>query len=468
MEINQLTKVVPTARQLAWQETEYYGFIHFGVNTMTDREWGLGDEPLSLFHPEKLDADLWVKTLAESQMQGVILTCKHHDGFCLWPTKTTEYSVKNTPWKEGTGDLVQEVSAACQKYGLKFGVYLSPWDRHEPSYGSGQAYNDLYAQQLTELLTNYGDIFSVWLDGANGEGPNGKQQNYDWEQINQLVRRYQPQAAISVCGPDVRWCGNEAGQTRAQEWSVVPAALQDLEKIAERSQQVDDGLFSRKVTSGDEDLGSREVLADYQGELVWFPAEVNTSIRPGWFYHASEDDQVRTVEELYQIYLNSVGGNATFLLNIPPNQAGEIHANDVGVLMALGEKIKAVKEEAVIRRGTLSDSSGQWSGSVADFLDDANQVWSHHTMQESPYIQVNWEEAQTLSRVTLQEDISQSQRIEAFSVYYYHNHQWKKWLTGGMVGYQRILEGEPITTTGVRVVFHAYREYPTLRKINLN
>ncbi|MFC4709962.1 alpha-L-fucosidase [Enterococcus eurekensis] len=343
MRVNQLIEVVPSPRQIAWQQTEYYGFIHFGINTMTNLEWGFGDESLELFNPMELDGELWVKQLKEAQMQGVILTCKHHDGFCLWPTATTDYSVANTPWKKGAGDLVKEVSDACHKYGLKFGVYLSPWDRHEPCYGSGQDYNDFYVAQLTELLTNYGDIFSIWLDGANGEGPNGKKRTYDWERYYEVMRRLQPNAAMSVCGPDVRWCGNEAGQTRPEEWSVVPIELQDLEKIAEHSQQIDDGQFSRKLTSGDEDLGSRQALENYQGELVWFPAEVNTSIRPGWFYHPEEDNQVRNVDELYQMYLKTVGGNSTFLLNIPPNTAGVIHENDLEVLKKLAEKFNKLK-----------------------------------------------------------------------------------------------------------------------------
>lgn len=468
MKITELTKVVPSQRQISWQETEYYGFIHFGINTMTDREWGLGDEDLDLFHPKKLDADLWIKQLAESQMQGVILTCKHHDGFCLWPTATTDYSVKNTPWKQGRGDLVKEVAEACQKYGLKFGVYLSPWDRNHPTYGSGQAYNDLYAEQLTELLTQYGEVFSVWLDGANGEGPNGKEQVYDWEQTNAIVRQLQPNAVISVCGPDVRWCGNEAGKTREQEWSVVPIALQDLEKIAERSQQVDDGEFSRKVTSGDEDLGSRKVLENYQGDLVWYPAEVNTSIRPGWFYHESEDDKVRSVEELYQIYLKSVGGNATFLLNIPPNKEGEIHQKDLAVLAELGQRITGVKDEQKIRQGTLSYSTCLSEVTLEELLDNKDKVWQSLASDEKPYLQVDWESPQSIQRVVLQEDIRQSQRIEAFTVYYYHNQQWKKWGEGGMVGYQRILELAKVTTTGVRIVFKEYREYPTIGKIRIN
>lgn len=468
MKLNQLTAVTPSERQIAWQQTEFYGFIHFGINTMTDREWGLGNEAASLFNPQKLDADLWARQLKASQMQGVILTCKHHDGFCLWPTQTTAYSIASSPWKNGEGDLVKEVSFACQKHGLKFGVYLSPWDRHEACYGSGKAYDDFYIAQLTELLSHYGEIFSVWLDGANGEGPNGKKQTYDWERYYETIRRLQPNAAISVCGPDVRWCGNEAGQTRDKEWSVVPIEVQDLEKIAEHSQQIDDGKFSRKVTSGDEDLGSREVLENYEGTLVWYPAEVNTSIRPGWFYHEAEDEQVRSVEELYQIYLNSVGGNATFLLNIPPNPQGEIHENDVQVLEMLGEKIRQLQEQTIIQQGTLSYSSCLKEVRLTELIQGEGNVWQSAITDQKPYLQIEWEKEQTLQRIQLQEDITQSQRIEAFSVYYYHNHQWKKWGEGGLVGYKKILELPTVQTKGIKIVFQTYREFPTIKKLNLN
>lgn len=468
MKVHQLIEVVPSPRQIAWQQTEYYGFIHFGMNTMTNLEWGFGDESLELFNPTELDGDLWVKQLREAQMQGVILTCKHHDGFCLWPTATTDYSVANTPWKKGAGDLVKEVSAACHKYGLKFGVYLSPWDRHEPCYGSGQAYNDFYVAQLTELLTNYGDIFSIWLDGANGEGPNGKKQTYDWERYYEVMRRLQPNAAISVCGPDVRWCGNEAGQTRPEEWSVVPIELQDLEKIAEHSQQIDDGKFSRKLTSGDEDLGSRQALENYQGELVWFPAEVNTSIRPGWFYHPEEDKQVRDVDELYQMYLKTVGGNSTFLLNIPPNKAGMIHENDLDVLNQLAEKIQQVKDQTVIKQAKLDVSSAVSEIQLNDLLSDETPFWQSQIDDQTPWIEVFWENDQLLHRIILKEAIQVSQRVEAFTVYYEEVGEYKIATKGTMIGYQKILEFAPIQTKRIRVVFDAFRGRPTITQINLN
>ena len=334
-----LANIRPTHRQLEWQKMEMYAFIHFGMNTMTDREWGEGHEDPSLFNPDRVDVDQWMRALVSAGMTGVILTCKHHDGFCLWPSAYTTHTVASSPWREGRGDLVREVSDSAARHGLKFGIYLSPWDMTEQTYGQGQAYNDFYINQLVELLTHYGPVFSVWLDGACGEGPNGKVQAYDWQRIYDTVRALAPEAVISVCGPDVRWCGNEAGSVRANEWSVVPASLREAERTAENSQKVDDGEFSRRVASADEDLGSREALADYDGPLAWYPAEVNTSTRKGWFHHEAEDTQVRGVDELFSIWLGSVGGNATFLLNVPPNRHGLLADADVEVLAQLGARI---------------------------------------------------------------------------------------------------------------------------------
>ena len=334
-----LANIRPTHRQLEWQKMEMYAFIHFGMNTMTDREWGEGHEDPSLFNPDRVDVDQWMRALVSAGMTGVILTCKHHDGFCLWPSAYTTHTVASSPWREGRGDLVREVSDSAARHGLKFGIYLSPWDMTEHTYGQGQPSNDFYFNQLVELLTHYGPVFSVWLDGACGEGPNGKVQAYDWQRIYDTVRALAPEAVISVCGPDVRWCGNEAGSVRANEWSVVPASLREAERTAENSQKVDDGEFSRQVASADEDLGSREALADYDGPLAWYPAEVNTSTRKGWFHHEAEDTQVRGVDELFSIWLGSVGGNATFLLNVPPNRHGLLADADVEVLAQLGARI---------------------------------------------------------------------------------------------------------------------------------
>lgn len=378
-----LANIRPTHRQLEWQKMEMYAFIHFGMNTMTDREWGEGHEDPSLFNPDRVDVDQWMRALVSAGMTGVILTCKHHDGFCLWPSAYTTHTVASSPWREGRGDLVREVSDSAARHGLKFGIYLSPWDMTEQTYGQGQPYNDFYFNQLVELLTHYGPVFSVWLDGACGEGPNGKVQAYDWQRIYDTVRALAPEAVISVCGPDVRWCGNEAGSVRANEWSVVPASLREAERTAENSQKVDDGEFSRQVASADEDLGSREALADYDGPLVWYPAEVNTSTRKGWFHHEAEDTQVRGVDELFSIWLGSVGGNATFLLNVPPNRHGLLADADVEVLAQLGARI-------------------------ADFRSRRIEA----EREDDEVVTLRFSANERVSAVVLEEDIARGQRID--------------------------------------------------------
>ena len=277
--------LVPTHQQLEWQQMEFTAFLHFGINTFTGREWGDGTESPELFNPSELDAEQWVRALKDGGFKMAILTAKHHDGFCLWPTATTEYSVKNSPWKDGKGDVVRELRDACEKYGIKFGVYLSPWDRNAECYGDSPAYNKFFIEQLTELLSNYGEVHEVWFDGANGEGPNGKKQEYDWEAILKTIRTLQPKAVTAIMGDDVRWVGNEGGLGRETEWSATVLAP---------------GSYTHKETSRvtlginnmTKDLGSRELLAKAQ-EAYWYPSEVDVSIRPGWFYHAEQDEQVR-------------------------------------------------------------------------------------------------------------------------------------------------------------------------------
>ncbi len=429
--------IVPSNRQLRWQRLEFYGFIHFGMNTFTDQEWGFGDADPSLFNPTELNANQWVESLKAAGMRGLILTCKHHDGFCLWPSAYTEYSVKNSPWREGKGDVVGEVAEACAQAGMAFGIYLSPWDRHEPSYGDSPRYNQFFLSQLRELLTNYGEIFSVWFDGACGEGPNGKRQVYDWEAYYALIRELQPNAVISVVGPDVRWCGNEAGHTRQSEWSVVPASLQDAERIQEVSQKVDDGRFARQFRSADQDLGSRDAIRGVK-DLVWYPAEVNTSIRPGWFYHAHEDDQVRTLEELLHIYYNSVGGNAAFLLNVPPDQRGLIHENDVARLRELGSALRATFQTNLA----------------------ANQI-------PQVSVELNLGQMQTFDRVVLGEEIRLGQRIEAFRLLYEAQAKWVEFFKGTIVGYKRICRFEPISARRVRLEIIETRSYPMISQFEV-
>jgi len=450
-----LAHVVPSARQLAWQRLEFYGFLHFGMNTMTDREWGDGSESPSLFAPEAVDADAWVALCAEAGMSAVILTCKHHDGFALWPTRHSSHSVRSSPWRGGDGDLVREVADACARHGLKFGVYLSPWDRAEQTYGEGRAYDDFYVAQLTELLTGYGPLFCVWLDGANGEGPSGRRQEYDWDRYHRVVRALQPEAVISVCGPDVRWCGNEAGHARTDEWSVVPWELRSAELTASLSQQVDDGEFSRAVRSDEDDLGSREALRGYRGEPVWYPAEVNTSTRPGWFHHDSEDDQVRSAQELFEIYRRSVGGNAALLLNVPPRRDGTISPQDAQSLRGLGALIREwdscdISGEAVVTFS--SQSEGMPSRDP-----DVGPAWAPEGGDQAPTVTLRWPQEREIRAVVLREDLRVGQRIEGVEVHVLRHGERELLGRAESVGHQRFVEFAPTLVHELEVVITGSR-----------
>ena len=410
--LQKLTAVRPSPRQVNWQSLEFYAFIHYGINQFTGREWGDGSESPAIFNPLALDTDQWCRCISRAGMKAVIFTAKHHDGFCLWETKQTQHSVMNSPYGQ---DMVRQLADSCKKYNLKLGIYLSPWDQHEKTYGSGKAYDDYFCAQLEELLKGYGSLFCLWFDGACGEGQNGKKQVYDWERYYALIRQHQPEAVISVCGPDVRWCGNEAGHCRLSEWSVVPAFMRDNEKIQEASQQEDNGEFRRKVPSDSEDLGSRKALAGIE-ELIWYPAEVNTSIRPGWFYHEAEDLQVRSLEELTEIYLQAVGGNANFLLNIPPHPQGYITTYDEKRLAELGDWLKESFRENLL----------------------AKAVWKFQENDEQPVIEISLKDSIAPKYLLLQEEINQGQRIEEFTLYYYNEEQWLEACRGTVVGYKRI------------------------------
>jgi alpha-L-fucosidase len=462
-----VTSVRPDERQVAWQSLEFYSFIHFGMNTMTDREWGLGSEDPAIFDPIELDTDQWMEVIAGAGMTGVILTAKHHDGFCLWPSEVSEHTVAATPWRGGAGDLVAEVAHSARRHGLRLGVYLSPWDRTEATYGSGVAYDDFFVAQLTELLTRYGPVFCVWFDGANGEGPNGRVQTYDWDRYHAVIRRLQPDAVISVCGPDVRWCGNEAGHTRANEWSVVPRSLRDAERISEHSQQVDDGEFSRLVRTGDEDLGSRRALGGRLDDLVWYPAEVNTSIRPGWFHHPSEDDAVRSADELFEIWCGSVGGNATFLLNVPPNARGRVAEPDARELGRLGRLIAGFRARTIAAvltpSSTLAVDGDPCPPPAPDFDPSPGRTWRPDPADTAPTITVTLPEARSVEAVVLSEDIRLGQRIERVTIHAVVAGRLVEVARAHSVGYRRIIRFDPpITTDRLVVTLDESRGVPTL------
>ena len=439
-----LIKAVPSERQLTYEKMEFFCFIHFTVNTFTGSEWGEGKEDVSIFNPTELDARQWVKTAKDAGMKGLILTCKHHDGFCLWPSKYTEHSVKNSPYKNGNGDIVREVSEACKEFGLKFGVYLSPWDRNNSSYGKGKEYDDYYVNQLTELLTEYGELYTIWLDGACGEGANGKIQKYDWNRYYKVMRELQPNAVISISGPDVRWCGNEAGEVRESEWSVVAKDMTDPSITAELSQHEDNEEFrDRPLDETQSDLGSRERLKN-EKELVWYPAETDVSIRPGWFYHEEEDDKVRSFENLKDIYLKSVGGNTTLLLNIPPMKNGKIHEKDIAILKRLGEFINDTFKNNLLKNALITTvPEHDCRGDSPDMMrtDDYNTYFMNKEGENKLLIEIKFDECKKLNYLVLKESITFSQRVEKFNVYFNDESGNKiKIFEGTTIGYKRIID----------------------------
>ena len=386
---------VPTERQLNWHKMEQYAFIHFTTNTFTDKEWGFGDESPSVFNPTELDAEQWAKTISEAGLKGIILTCKHHDGFCLWPSEYTEHDVANSPYKNGQGNVVEEVYEACKKYNLKFGVYLSPWDRNHPDYGQ-PAYVEYYRNQLKELFSAYGPIFEMWFDGANGGdgyygGANEKRRidgstYYDWPTTLKMIREMEPEVIFfSDAGPDIRWCGNERGVAGETNWNTISIDTLYAGK----------GGIQNLLNTGSEDGTS------------WVPAEVDVSIRPGWFYHAHEDDKVRTPENLFKIYLESVGRGSNLLLNIPPDRRGLIHENDVQSLKAWKTMLDETFADNLAKQATIEASVTRGNASVyaaQNLLDgDPETYWATNDGELTADLTINFNGEQTVNYLLLQE-----------------------------------------------------------------
>ncbi len=474
--IFQAAHVSPTPRQLAWQRLEFMAFFHFTINTFTDLEWGTGKEDPRIFNPSDLDTRQWLRVAHEAGIKLAILTAKHHDGFCLWPSQYTTHSVKYSPYREGQGDVVREFVEACRTFDIKVGLYLSPWDRHEATYGT-DAYNVYFKRQLTELLTQYGPIAEVWFDGACGEGPNGKRQVYDWEGYDHVIRRLQPDAVIAISGPDVRWVGNERGIARENEWSVVPIVTQDQDTIAADSQQ--QALIRPEIDARRQDLGSRDTIREAE-QLVWYPAECDVSIRPGWFYHQREDSQVKSPEELVDIYFKSIGRNAALLLNLPPDRRGLIHDNDARSLrgmrrildetfshnLAAGAKVTASHmKEGFGAENTLRDAAPLPSHQPR--RTEPHAYWTTEDWQETAGLEYDLGAARTFNVIMLQEAIEVGQRIERFVVEARTSNGWQPVTSGGTVGYKRLLRCEETTTDNVRVRIEKARFAPTLRYFGL-
>lgn len=406
------TRPRPTLPQLQWQRDELAMFLHFGVNTFTDREWGDGREDPRSFAPASLDARQWARTAKDAGFRAMILTAKHHDGFCLWPTHTTTHSVAASPFRGGRGDVVREFVDACRSEGLGPGLYLSPWDRNNPAYGDSPRYNDLYVDQLTELLTQYGRIAEVWFDGANGEGPNGKKQVYDWPRVFATVRRLQPNAVMfSDAGPDVRWCGNERGVAGDPNWSTVDPSIVTYPGA-------DAPGITDALQHGDP-LGA-----------IWRPAEVDVSIRPGWFYHAAEDERVRTVDDLMSLYFSSVGRNGKLLLNVPPTRDGLLNPTDVARLHAFRER-----REALFTNDLAGARRQDW------------RITGDHTAR----LEIELAAPATVSVARLSENIARGQRVARYVLEGADGAAWRLLSSGSTIGYAKLDRFTPARVQRVRL-----------------
>ncbi len=433
----------PSTSQLAWHNLEYYMFIHFGPNTFTNVEWGHGDEDPNVFNPSQLDCRQWAATASKAGMKGIIITAKHHDGFCLWPSQYSKHTVRESIWKEGKGDLLRELSDACREYGLKFGVYLSPWDRNHPDYGTDR-YNQVFVNMLEEVLGNYGEVFEQWFDGANGEGPNGKRQEYDWPLFNSTVYKLQPQAIIfSDGGPGCRWVGNEKGFVGETNWCTLNA------------DKVYPGYPNyQELTSGHED-GSH-----------WVPAECDVSIRPGWFYSPETDNQVKTLNELMDIYYGSIGRGGNLLLNVPVDRRGLIHPNDSVRLMEFKQAIDQSFSTNLAGKSEVRTTS-QKRGYAGNQLIDGKPETYWASDDRMAEIELTFDEPVSMNRILLIEGIEYGQRIKSFEVEAWIDKHYQVITNGTTVGNKRILKFDKIETEKIRVRITDSKANPILGEVQL-
>ena len=447
MELKEFLKnaahVKPSENQLRMlRETPFYAFVHFCPNTYTDLEWGTGKESPALFNPTELDCEQWVKAIKSAGMKGMVLTAKHHDGFCLWQTKYTEHSMKNSPYKNGKGDIVKEAAEACKKYGLKFGFYLSPWDRNSQYYGTDE-YNTYYKNQLTELLTNYGKIFHVWFDGACGEGPNGKKQVYDMDGYIELVKKYQPEATVFQDGGNIRWCGNEAGLAPFAQWAVVPVELCPLNETQTKGALMEGSLeftYNTDIT-----IGSIQQIM-YSKGLVFAPAETDMSIRPGWFYH--ENEKPHSLERLFTTYLRTVGNNSTFNLNIPPMPNGKFNAEDVKRLKELGELIE-----------------NEFNVNLAEGIEFTTHPGYGETQ---PEYTLKLTKEEKIKYIEIAEKIENGQRVESFTVFSRKdNSHWEEKARDTTIGSRKILRFDEFSADEIKITITSSRYAPEIEWIKI-
>jgi alpha-L-fucosidase len=435
---------LPSPSQQKWHEMQYYMFIHFGPNTFTNLEWGKGSEDPKVFSPAQLDCRQWAATAKQAGMKGLIITAKHHDGFCLWPSKFSTHTVRESGWKNGEGDVLNELSQACKEYGLKFGVYLSPWDRNHPNYGT-EEYNKIFVNMLGEVLTNYGEVFEQWFDGANGEGPNGKKQVYDWKLFNNTVYKHQPSAIIfSDGGPGCRWVGNEEGVAGETNWNT---------------------LNGNKVYPGYPDF--KELTTGHEDGTHWIPAECDVSIRPGWFYSPDTDSKVKTVQQLKEIYFASIGRGGNLLLNVPVDRRGLIPAGDsIRLVEFKTEMDKCFATNLAFNQRVLGSAlNGYPTKNLVDGKLNTSWVPSDYPTNRSFIVQLKHRE--NFNCIVLQENIAVGQRIKSFKVEVGKGEGWKEVASGTTVGFKRIIRFDLQQAIQIKVSITESKAAPSLSELGI-
>lgn len=435
---------LPTREQLQWHEKEFYLFVHFGPNTFTDKEWGEGNEDPSLFNPTELDCEQWARIAKKAGAKGIILTAKHHDGFCLWPSRQSTHTVRESKWMNGKGDVVKALSEACKKIGIEMGVYISPWDRNHPLYGT-PAYNDVYLASMKELLTNYSKYFELWWDGANGEGPNGKKQVYDFHRFEDSAFKWQPQLVIfSDIGPSIRWCGNEKGIINATNWNLLDTAG-----------------FTRGHGAPPTDTLNR---GNVYGRN-WIPAEADVSIRPGWFYHAKEDSKVKTPEELFRLYMQSVGNGGNLLLNIPPDRTGRFNAADSAALVGFRRIRDAAFAKDLLAHAKLSTNTTHTAG-LKNLTDNQVKTYWASPQQENTQITFELPETISINTIVLEEMIQFGQRVFDFTIELFNGTDFEKVYTGTTIGRKKIAGFPVYKTNKLRITLPHAKAAPVLRSVS--
>jgi len=436
---------LPSQRQLQWSNMEFYLFTHFGPNTFTDLEWGKGTEPEDMFNPTQLDCNQWCRIAKAAGAKGIIITAKHHDGFCLWPSKYSTHTVAQSKWKNGKGDVLKELRDACKKYNLKLGIYLSPWDRNHPKYGTDE-YNEVFINMMKEVVSRYGPLFEFWWDGANGEGPNGKKQVYDWHKFEETMRKIAPNTVVfSDIGPDIHWVGNENGFAGDPLWNLLDTAGFTRGAGAPSTDTLNHGNVNGKN---------------------WIPAECDVSIRPGWFYHASEDEKVKTPEDLFQLYLKSVGRGASLLLNVPPDRRGLFNEHDSASLMGF----KKIRDEAfannLIKNAKVEYNNNNTTKTTSLLNDGNDESFISFDKSEKDGIKISFSQKTNLNCIVLEEPIQMGQRVKSFKIIFQNNNETIKEYNGKTIGRKRIITFPAVSCDSFTIVINDAKATPLISEVS--